>query len=167
MSVIRVILNYLLIWLIVSNYKYLFDGPIEAIPNLACAKHHETFHHALNDWKRIFDRYRWLHNSVLIVYFKPALNYIVHLNNILILVIKKGIFIISSDNLVTAQRSDLLCINRPTSSIFILDLIICFKTNFDAAHKKVPMYSLLTTYINTKGNKVNFCCCQKLAHGVS
>ena len=121
-------------------------------------KIHETLHHILNNCNIMLDRYTWRHNSVLNNIFQTltslqcTLELRVDIGDKL-----KGISTIPSDILVTAQRPVLVCIDRPNSSIYILELTICFETNFDAAHKrKLNRYASLTTDLEIKGYKVNY-----------
>lgn len=106
----------------------------------------------------MLDRYTWRHNSVLNCIFvalnKLECTYELHVD---IGDKFKGISTIPSDILVTAQRPDLVCIDRPNSFICILELSICFENNYDATHdRKLRRYASLITDLENKGYKVNY-----------
>ena len=85
----------------------------------------------------MIDRYTWRHNSVLNYIFQNFARLQCTLElHVDIGDKSKDISTIPSDILLTSQISDLVCKDRPNSSIYILELTICFERNFDAAHER-------------------------------
>ncbi len=115
--------------------------------------------HTLNNCPTLLKdgRYTWRHNSVLSHIFTLAQNlsketdWIIHSdlpahNN------KCGISTVPTDICVTTQIPDIVMINRPHKIDILIELTVCFETNFEkSAQRKENRYVSLLNDIQSRG----------------
>ncbi len=134
-----------------NSVKFLLNLVLNTLPTnsnlMRCGKrsnskcelcsHHETLLHTLNNCPTMLKagRYTWRHNSVLSHMFTLTQNlsketdWIIHSdlpsqNN------KCGISTIPTNICVTTQIPDIVMINHPQQIAILIELTVCFETNF-------------------------------------
>ncbi len=115
--------------------------------------HHETLLHTLNNCLTMLKdgRYTWRHNSVLSHMFTLAQNlsketdWIIHSD-------LPGISTVPTDICVTTQIPDIVMINCPHKIAILIELTVCFETNFGkSAQRKENRYGSLLNDIQSIG----------------
>ncbi len=156
-----------------NTVKFLLNAVLDTLPtnsnlmrwgkrsNSKCelCSHHDTLLHTLNNCPTMLKdgRYTWRHNNVLSHMFTLAQNlseetdWIIHSdlpghNN------KCGISRIPTDICVTTQIPDIVMIIRSHKIAILIELTVCFETNFEkSAQKKENRYGSLLNDIQSTG----------------
>ncbi len=154
-----------------NTVKFLLDSVLDTLPansnfmrwgnrsNSKCelCSHHETLLHTLNNCPTMLNdgRYTWRHNSVLSHMFTLAQNlskethWIIH-SDLPDHNSKCDISTVPTDICVTTQIPDIVMINRPHTIAILIELTVCFETNFErSAQRKENRYSSLLNDIQS------------------
>ncbi len=154
-----------------NTVKFLLNSVLDTLPtnsnlmrwgkrsNSKCelCSHHDTLLHTLNNCPTMLKdgRYTWIHNSVLSHMFILAQNqsketgWIIHSdlpghNN------KCDISTVPTDICVTTQIPNIVMINRPHKIAILIELTVCFETNFEkSAQRKENRYGSLLNDIQS------------------
>ena len=119
----------------------------------------ETLHHVLNFCQFMLDRYLWRHNSIIMyIYTLLEPHRLPHQEIFTDLPSKMtGSSTVPIDIVITAQKPDLVIVNRKDKAVTIFELSVPFDTNIDDTHEhKVQRYLRLISDIEEKGYSVNY-----------
>ena len=132
-----------------------------------CDAFKETIMHVLNACPRMLDRYKWRHDNVLHVLHEFVLECYKDKSNCEVLcdiVIQNGHIqsdqykkTIPDDVYLTAERPDLVIVDRSGKRVVIVELTIPFEQNFQKAYtRKAARYRLLIAGIEEQGFTCNY-----------
>ncbi len=117
----------------------------------------ETLHHVLNHCEFLLERYTWRHNSIL--------NFIINIVSCNdheaiysdLAGMMTGCSTVPVDITVTAQKPDLVIVNRHDKTVTILELSVPFELNIESTHqRKINRYQNLILDIESEGYHVKY-----------
>ena len=124
-------------------------------------KKRERLHHTLNNCDIMLDRYSWRHDSILNFMYTTIKDKLQSDNNVTVFAdlpfAHEGNTTLPIDIIITAQKPDLVIIDRNKRNIILFELSVPFELNIDSTHElKVNRYSKLVSDIESSGYTVDY-----------